>query len=496
MRRWIELIPFSVVVLLFVAVASQAVAADALDASIRHLRRAVIQQGDGSHLRLLLALRQLRDPTLEPLFHQLAQHSEWQVQVHAILGLAEIDENHRVDPWLITRADPAAQDQVIPSALDMDLMGQEEMEELLAWEDLPPLARVMLIGELLSLGREPDPEVLNRLAGGSGDRVKGMASCFLAQCGDDAAFSSYRQDLETKRTRERQPRLLWIFDVIRQYRLNALLPWVQTVVEESDADDDVAYWGLFTILQLDPDRGVPLWIRILGDAPTHRKSVRFALLLMQAGKDIPASAYDHLRADDELLQRMIRAGKAVSGSEDASQPLIELLEIGHYKSADWVLATAPELPTDQAVRIYLHLIETAEADRPLQAERITMAKLATARLFEIDRNVILERLAQAKDDSLTQQAIVLGLLETRSPAAGEAASKLRRIGAGRADSLTLLLIAKHAETLPDEDRRQLGVIAAGGGRVSDVLQAQAAWLYLKHTNQLDSALSRILADRQ
>ncbi|UCD76375.1 MAG: hypothetical protein JSV91_05505 [Phycisphaerales bacterium] len=495
MRRWIGLIPFPAVAVLTITAACQTAAADTLDASIRHLRRAVIQQRDGSHLRLLLSLRQLRDPTLQPLFHQLAQHAEWQVQVHAILGLAEIDEDQRLDPWLVTRAAPAAQEQVIPSALDMDLIGPEEMTELLAWEDLPPLARVMLIGELLSLGEEPDLEELNRLAG-SADPVKGMASCFLAQCGDHAAFSSYRRELSEGLKRIRQPRLLWIFDVIRQYRLTALLSWVRQVIEDPDSDEDVGYWGLFTILKLDPERGVPLWTRFLGDAPTHRKSVRFALLLMQAGPDVPSSAYDRLHADDELLERMIRAGKAVSSGEDATQPLIDLLEMGHFRSADWVLSTAPDLPVDQAARIYLHVIETAEADRPLQSERITMAKLAAARLFEIDRGTLLERLASAEDDSLTQQAILLGLFETRSAAAGEAAAKLRRIGAGRADSLTLLLIAKHAETLSEADSRQLGVIAAGGGRVSDVLQVQAAWLYLKLTNQLDSALSRILADRQ
>ena len=93
-----------------------------------------------------------------------------------------------------------------------------------------------------------------------------------------------------------------------------------------------------------------------------------------------------------------------------------------------------------------------------------------------------------------QQTILLGLFETRSLAVGEAASRLRRIGLGRADSLALLLIAKHSTNISDQDRRQIGAIASGGGRVSDVLQIQAAWLYLKHSDLLDHALSQVMTE--
>ena len=38
------------------------------------------------------------------------------------------------------------------------------------------------------------------------------------------------------------------------------------------------------------------------------------------------------------------------------------------------------------------------------------------------------------------------------------------------------------------------LIAAGGGRISSVLQAQTAWLYLKHTRKIERALSETFAD--
>jgi hypothetical protein len=56
-----------------------------------------------------------------------------------------------------------------------------------------------------------------------------------------------------------------------------------------------------------------------------------------------------------------------------------------------------------------------------------------------------------------------------------------------------LLDAKHSPALSDDELKQLGLVVSGGGRVSDVLQIQAAWLYLKHTNQVQAALGTIFA---
>ena len=71
-----------------------------------------------------------------------------------------------------------------------------------------------------------------------------------------------------------------------------------------------------------------------------------------------------------------------------------------------------------------------------------------------------------------------------------AASRNRRSGlpdpaasARPADSLALLLLARTNENLSPTDLQQLGRISAGGGELTNTLQIQAAWLYLKHTRR-------------
>ena len=119
--------------------------------------------------------------------------------------------------------------------------------------------------------------------------------------------------------------------------------------------------------------------------------------------------------------------------------------------------------------------------------------IAAARLFEINPQAVIDRLVTADDDSLMQQAILLGLFDSRAPAAGKAARRVKRIGYGRADSMALILIAKHTDRLSAKELQDLGVIASGG-RVSAVLQAQAGWLYLKHAGRLEQTLAVIFAD--
>jgi hypothetical protein len=58
--------------------------------------------------------------------------------------------------------------------------------------------------------------------------------------------------------------------------------------------------------------------------------------------------------------------------------------------------------------------------------------------------------------------------------------------------MALILVARHAPALEQGPLQRLGTVAAGGGRVSELLQAQAAWLYLRHSDLLTTALPMIL----
>ena len=130
------------------------------EACVRHLQRTVVARPDGSHLARLFALRQLHDPSLRPLLHKVAQSGEWQIRVHGILGLAEIEQPSRIDPWLLSQVEAGARQTLIANAIDMKLLGREQMRQLVTSTDLDPMSRLLMLGELLLGGDQIDRETI------------------------------------------------------------------------------------------------------------------------------------------------------------------------------------------------------------------------------------------------------------------------------------------------------------------------------------------------
>jgi hypothetical protein len=494
-----------------------AVARPDADACIAKLRAAVVSKRDGSHLPLVFGLRQLRDPDLRPLFERLVRHDDWQLQTHAVLALAEIDAagggSPDVDPALIAAVSPLAQEAIIVNAIDLGSISRGTMEALFVLDELPPMSRIMLAAELSLQDEhrlapdEPRRAIITMISAHEDPTIAGLAALLLAEYGDAQAFTAFRSRIAALDAAPRRRLILWLFDAIRQYRLAAAMPWIRELLHSRGAelDEDVQHGAVLTLLWLDPSAsgpGMSAWRAFLAESPSYRRRVQCGLMLLASAESLPAGAFEELAAaaepDEELVAAMAAAGRAVAaGPEvDASQPIIALLELGHGRTTEWALTMLEKLPPPQARAVALHIIDSVDKPKSLlggsPSGRAAMAVKATATLIAIDPEALARSIMASSADGLARQTMLLGLFESDSPRAGELAAQLPRIGAGRADSMALLLVARHERPLSDEDVRRLALIAAGGGRVSDVLQAQAAWLHLKHTGRAGAALAGVL----
>jgi hypothetical protein len=467
---------------------------DAYEASIRTLRRAVTFRNDGSHHAMLVSLRNLHDPALKPLFHRLAAADHWSIQIDGILGLAELEPTPRIDPFLVARL-KSADDRtlIIKYALNAELIDLAQLQEMLEWKDLQPLPRALLLAASSMMGRTPDPEQVAPLTEESDDAIAGLAACILRQGGDAKALETFATRLEGLNERQRSDALFELFRAIEQFRLDQCADFVVSHLQRADLEPAVVEAGLIALLALKPDAGVPLWEEKLGPDAGQSKRVRYGLLLLNAAAKVPPATFDRIRNGDRLLDRMADAGRAIAAREDVSDPLYALLELGHAATSAWAMSHAAKLPADAAAPFYLRIVDHLQN---AESDRASIANLmidAASRLIELDPEAIIERMARLPDDGLVQEALLLGLLNSRSPRGADAAARVKRLGAGRADSMALLLIARHAPTLAAQDLEQLGRIAAGGGRVDETLQAQAAWLYLRHSKKTEEALTTLFA---
>lgn len=469
---------------------------DPFEASIRHLRKVTADQDGGSSHAMLLALRDLRDPAMQPFFKALVQSGSWPVQMDAILGLAELSDNGRVDTWLVSKLrSESDRSDAVRVALDMGRLGQEEIERILQWEDLQASARIVLLAEQRRLGLEADMAALEKLAQNPNVGVRCMAAGVLADMGRRDALERCRAELADMPPRERDELLEQLGTAAIAYQVRSIIDLGDAYVGAPETSQGATQALVIASLTLDPPRGVALWKKALGPEPRRGDLVRWSLILLGASTTVSPDAFNAIPADDDMLRRIADAGKAVAGDGDPVQALCNLYDLHHGRCTALVLQLAPTLGTDAARRVLLYVINDfskANLNVPTRS-RVADVVDAVRRLMAVDADAAVERLLAAEDDSLLQEAILMGMCASGSEKATEAAGSLRRVGAALPDSLALILYARHADRLPGHDLRQLGIIASGGGQVDETLQAQAAWLYLKHSGRLDQALARIVS---
>lgn len=462
------------------------------DIAVRHLDRAVTPQRNGSHMPLLGALRQLDDPTLLPLFTALLESDDPGIEVHCMLGMTELSPERRMRPDAVLALQaPEARSVVIERGVSDSLLDVPAMHKLLQSDALTPLEQTWLLAKLVADKQAVDVAQLRALSADKDIDIAGLATWLLVELGDPSAVAAYEQRLAALTPAARNAHLREMFAAMRQYRLSGQVHWVTRRLQESDVDSEVVYDGLYALLSVDTAAAIPIWRQHLGTNPSTSQSVRFALLLLSADKPAPLAEFDRLPAGEPLLDRLIALGRAKAGGGDVAAALIQLIDIGHALTARFAIEQARKLPPADAARVLTHVIRSVPGERRGEADRADRALTATSALFEIDPDAVAALLAEAPEDSLWQESMLIGLLSADSPRAGTLASTVQRIGTSRADSLALILIAKHADTLPNDDLRQLALVAAGGGKVSDALQAQAAWLYVRHSGNVDRALKQL-----
>ena len=476
------------------AMSNPSLAGEYTETATRHLMQSVQMQRDGSHLARLSSLRLLQDPEMKDMFYRLLQHDDWHVQVHALLGLAEIDGSGQLDPWLVTQVAPLAREQVIAHAIDMDMLDTSGMQKILEWDRLEAANQLLLMAELQAAGETGmvDVDRLTTLANDNDLIVSAIAALLLAER-DASALSAVDARLATASPSERLSVLRRMIEIIRIYELDAATPWLARVLED-ESSEDLTYWGTYTLMTIDPDRARPHWNRMLGSDPSYRNRIMGALQFLESGLAPDADVRTRLDAeDDPLITKILDTAELHAAGEPITAQVKGLIDTGHPRVIDWAMRTARDLPLDQAVSIYGYFIDLPENTRR-RSQQITQrshAISAMATLLEIAPEEAIDRLRAADDDSMQQQTLLMGSMQSQHPGIAEVVSQIRRIGSSRADSLALLLLARTNENLSPTDLQQLGRISAGGGQLTNTLQIQAAWLYLKHTDGLQTAMVRL-----
>ncbi len=479
--------------------ASVARADEATDHAIWQLQKAMLVHRNGDHNLLLRALRQMRDPKLEPLFSELIQRRHPGLKIHGILGLAEIADPPHLDLALVADIkEPTTQAVLIGQAIDDQLLTTDAAEQLARWPGLDPKVRVLVIGKLVSDQRRVDPSTLDAEASHENLALRGMASLLQLQLGKAEARKTLDAINESDSPRKESTRALILQSALK-YEFDKIGDWALQVAREKDVDRAIGRQGLRVAMRFNTPGAVELWLERIGSTTSEAERTRLALLALDIADRLEPRVFSAIVGDRvPVIDAIGKAGLAIAEKKPVADALIGLIAQNNYIASGWVLGYAEEnykLDPDGMRRVLEALIRDGDNDEPrFRAHRLKFAALAAENLHELDAQGA-DRLRQLVADSseLLKEVMLMGLIRSSGDDPQRVIEGIAFEGR-TARSLALLLRSKHADKISDEDAKALVLVMSGGGGLEEPLRLQAAWTYLKLTHQDRVALARVLGE--
>lgn len=473
----------------------------ASEAAERLLTASVTLGRGGEHNRLLRSLRTLKDPALRPMFQRLASHEHPALRIHGILGLAETADPPRLDlDRLAELEQPEVEYELVGAALDEDLLSVEDAKAVLGWRAFNPPVKLALAGWLIEEGRlgEAGMAVLAGQLDSDKASRQAVAALWLAQLGDERGPAALGRLLAS----EDPQRELIIVDVLKEAirrEANAAAAWAYAVSRDERLPDSVRRDAVGVAMRFGQPQAVRDFVERYRAADIGEKYA-LALMALSISPFVPPETFDPVAAtDDAFLKVLATTAAAVArGDEDVADHVVRLIDQQHGQASLWALRYATERasPDDGRVILLKLIYAAVEGGRRGQQRRQAAAVEATRDLFNLSPEaaapLLRPMLTDPKSDVLVKQAVLLGLIRSDQPGAGELVADLPPLADRGAYALLVLLKARSGLPLNEDEMAKLRLIVRGGESFDDALRVQAAWSYLKRTGDAEAALQRAL----
>jgi len=507
------------------------------DALTRQLRDALGRRAGLAVDQTLRGLRALRDPSLMPLFSQLAVSDRLVLAKHGILGMAELENPPRVDLLMVKRIPSAAGKlDVLGEGLRAGLLSPQQLSEVAMWPELEPSMQVLVMGRLARSGATLDAAVLETIARSGTEHISPaalLASVELRQIKDAPKVDAPLDKLLESTAAERTLALGRLLEHIREQRLTGSADFVKKVLARKGESDDIRLAAISAGLAVAPaDKGVDsAWDKLVESGALADK-IRMGLIGLEEARGrrqdhvapLAGSYFAALRKDKHELVKAIGAagaamekagaGKEGAGKEGAAsddealrKAVIALVAHRHLPTLDWAERAAKTLGPGDASAVRVALIEASrprEQNDGIKVGAYEVAVRAARAAADADPGSLGPVLADAaqRGDEATAAAVLYGALQSVNPATVELAGLWEQAagaGAARAmsaSSLAKVLRARHAPSMTVEQSEELASIARVGNGLPEPARVQAAWLALRARGQERTALARIMADER
>ncbi|MBI1369294.1 MAG: hypothetical protein GC162_11660 [Planctomycetes bacterium] len=469
------------------------------DSAVWLLKKATLVHLNGMHNVLLRSLRQMRDPKLKPLFSELVTKQHPVMQIHGILGLGELDPAHHIDLALLADLkDAATQAQLVSSAIDGDLLDLPQAKQLMTWPGLSEPVKVIVASYLVSRN-EPleSTAVLDKALSSDNLAMKGMAAMLKMQLGDAGAEKALDEIDKGDATAKLPVEAMLLQTAIRN-KFDKVGPFAMRLTQQKDIDEGLGLLTLRTAIMFKVPGAAELWAKRFNATTSVADRIRLAILMVDLADKVDASTFKPMDGDAlPLIQQIGKVGAAIAQGQPADKEVLGLLQQNNLLAIQWVIQYAQRLDIEAAKPILVGIILNAEAppnEVRFRGERLEGVVFATEQMSEKAKDIkpVIEAL-MAKVPALTQEAMIMGLVRSDAPEPQKLIEGMTSFKSDAGESLALLLRAKHGLPMNDADMERLRLLVRGGAGLQDPLRVQAAWTYVKLTDQDKVTLANVLS---
>jgi hypothetical protein len=464
---------------------------DPTEASILALRQAVTFQPSGVQHPRLVALRALKDPTLAPVFEGLLESPDPPLRIDGFLGLSELDTQRGADPERLRKlGDPALRTVVITECLGLGLLKADGIRTMLAWDDLTPYDRTLLVAELNRLGQPWELAMLRDAPDTTLAEVQGLAALLALQKGDDAKWKAFVARLSEASASDRIDLVARLGDAARHYGFTAAAGPLLDLTRTSRDRDRIA--AIAAALRLVPSSGRASLLELARSDRSTRNLVQCGLLMLAADSAMQPEDFESIRNGEGLPDAIAEAGSRwLTKGADPSEAMATLMISVNRPVSEWAVRQAGKLEGAARKRVLLQAIDRLDTiDQPSMHDKL-IAAIAAAQLLGSDPAELLTRATREGGRTEVPEVIIAAMCDANTPESAAFARMVRGKLAQRGESMALVTLAKASPTLSANELQELGRVAGGGGRVDEPIAMQAAWLYLRHANRLAQATPRL-----
>lgn len=475
---------------------------DATLQSAIYLLRSAYRPASKGGLLVSLAIQQIGDAQFVPLYEEMARSDNPAIVVQGHLGLVRAYPRHEVNvDQFLAISNPAVQVEILTEAIEEELLTNDQARELMGRTELQLPVKLVLAANLIEDGGQVDPGVIEQGLASDNVALKGLAALVMLQMGNDEALGRL-EELSQLAVPQRDLVQIMLLKVALRHEFGRAGAWALRLIAQGEMDEKVVYLALRAALRFGQPAqpAIDAWTHLYRKTTDAADRMRLALVALQVSPWADPVLYVPMLTDDQaLIQKIGRAGQAVASKSPAVEPLVQLIEEDYLPTDQWVIAYARDHATPQeAEEILTHTITSMSPQRLNSTAAVDLlasaAEVLHNRCPEAAGGVLGPLLTSPQSSAWIARGILYGLLrcppEQRPHRVLPSAEPLADPDANR---LALLLLAKSDAPLTGQQTEELGLIVRGGGALPDALRLQAAWAYLRRTDQLPQAVGLAVA---